>query len=143
MESNGSLATPNDQSLGVRLVGGIIHLKEGQRIISATEQGAWPIQMPAPRSRALAMCGRSDQVLNHRNASPLRQNRYRATVGHYSDHILPAETGPMCGGLMLPMSRLARHGTGMLSGRRAPIGPSMATDCRCRIDLPEGARRSR
>src|SRR5215472_16638487 len=53
MESNGSLATPNDQSLGVRLVGGIIHLKEGQRIISATEQGAWPIQMPAPRSRAL------------------------------------------------------------------------------------------
>src|SRR5215467_6872624 len=38
------------KSLGVHLVGGIIHLNEGQKIISATAQGAWPIRISCPSS---------------------------------------------------------------------------------------------
>jgi len=45
--------------------------------------------------------------------------------------------------LSVSMSRLARHRTGMLNGRRAPIGTSMTTDCRCRIDLAGRAHRYR
>ena len=44
------LGLPNDESLGVRLVGGIIHLNEGAKIISDNGAVAQTIRMPDIRA---------------------------------------------------------------------------------------------